>query len=178
MCIRDRTERFELKRLLQDARDELEARRNETGISANFPKKRKSEDNRSKKPAVRPEKLGANRSSTTEILEDDEDLEWEDHEAERTPSKPSRFVGAASVPGAFGTDTETSDAFETANEKDTATETEAFETGNEDMESEDEGQLTETESGVNRSGTIRGKDVSPLAAAKACLLYTSDAADE
>ncbi|RMY69256.1 hypothetical protein D0864_11155, partial [Hortaea werneckii] len=164
---REKTERFELKRLLQDARDELEARRNETGISANFPKKRKSEDNRSKKPAVRPEKLGANRSSTTEILEDDEDLEWEDHEAERTPSKPSRFVGAASVPGAFGTDTETSDAFETANEKDTATETEAFETGNEDMESEDEGQLTETESGVNRSGTIRGKDVSPLAAAKA-----------
>ncbi|GAB1727362.1 hypothetical protein NU195Hw_g7803t1 [Hortaea werneckii] len=164
---REKTERFELKRLLQDARDELEARRNETGISANFPKKRKSEDNRSKKPAVRPEKLGANRSSTTEILEDEEDLEWEDHEAERTPSKPSRFVGAASVPGAFGTDTETSDAFETANEKDTATETEAFETGNEDVESEDEGQLTETESGVNRSGTIRGKGVSPLAAAKA-----------
>ncbi|KAI7205718.1 hypothetical protein D0869_00025 [Hortaea werneckii] len=164
---REKTERFELKRLLQDARDELEARRNETGISANFPKKRKSEDNRSKKPAVRPERLGANRSSTTEILEDEEDLEWEDHEAERTPSKPSRFVGAAAVPGAFGTDTETSDAFETANEKDTATENEAFETGNEDVESEDEGQLTETESGVNRSGTIRGKGVSPLAAAKA-----------
>ncbi|KAI7492224.1 hypothetical protein KC357_g1292 [Hortaea werneckii] len=164
---REKTERFELKRLLQDARDELEARRNETGISANFPKKRKSEDNRSKKPAVRPEKLGANRSSTTEIYEDEEDLEWEDHEAERTPSKPSRFVGAASVPGAFGTDTETSDAFETANEKETATETEAFETGNEDVESEDEGQLTETESGVTRTGTVRGKGVSPLAAARA-----------
>lgn len=168
---REKTEKIELKRMLQDARDELEARRGENGMNANFARKRRTEQENAKlKKPIRPERLGANRSSTTEILEDESD--WEDHEGERTPSK-SRFsptAGAAAlgmaVPTGFDVASESegpesTDAFETANEKDLTTETEAFETGNEELP-DDESDLTETEDGVNRYSTVRGNGISPL----------------
>ncbi|KAK5174544.1 uncharacterized protein LTR77_001625 [Saxophila tyrrhenica] len=169
---REKTEKIELKRMLQDTRDELEARRNEGGAGS-LAKKRRS-DNQSggqfRKPA-RP--LGANRGSTTEILEDEPD--WEDHEGAHTPSK-SRTASAAvggALAGAAGTaafdhayggeDTESTDAaFETATEREGTT-TDAFETGRESM-GDDSDELTETESGINRGGTIR--KVSGLAGAK------------
>lgn len=173
---REKTEKMELKRMLQDTRDELESKRGDGAGAAAAAKKRKSEPDgiKFKKPA-RP--LGANRSSTTEVLEDEPD--WEDHDGQHTPSK-FRGIAAAggAVAGGAGIATfdhaafagaeepETTDAFETANERD-ATETEAFETGNERM-SADEGELTETEGGLNRSGTVRAvSGVSTLVGAKA-----------
>ena len=183
---REKTEKVELKRMLSDARDELERRRDSgAGAKANESKKRRSDsDNGKFKKPARPDRLGANRNSTTEILEDEPD--WEDHEGERTPSKSRVAAGVAGVAlaGAAGTtafdharagaayDTTTdADDFETADEaRDTATETEAFQTGAEEMARDSsEGDLTEIEtgSGINRSGTIRGRGVSPLVGAKA-----------
>ncbi|KAK5129125.1 hypothetical protein LTR08_003895 [Meristemomyces frigidus] len=186
---REKTEKIELKRMLQDARDELETRRVDGGVGANMAKKRKSEAESAKyKKSARPERLGANRSSTTEIIEDEPD--WEDHDGELTPSK-SRFApiagaafagaGAAATSSTFDhaafdgrTDAESTDAFETANERDLATENEAFETGHEDLgvrssgDDDDDDGLTETEdTGLRRSGTVRGDArPSPLGSAE------------
>ncbi|KAK4546575.1 hypothetical protein LTR36_001792 [Oleoguttula mirabilis] len=189
---REKTEKIELKRMLQDARDELETRRGEGGAGANVAKKRQAEpaSGKFKKPA-RPDRLGANRNSTTEILEDEPD--WEDHDGENTPSKSraalfpgAAALGAAGTPSfdhaAFGaTDPESTDAFETANERDLTTETEAFETGNEELGGEDS-DLTETEEGLHRSGTVRAARPSPLVTAKAgdrrSFLSTASASDD
>ncbi|KAK6424708.1 hypothetical protein LTR81_002739 [Elasticomyces elasticus] len=166
---REKTEKIELKRLLQDAREELEARRGETGIGGAGLKKRRSEQEKSgfKKPML-PRGLGASRSSTTEILEDEPDWE-EDGGAEATPTR-SRFpagAGARGVAGfagedgfdhaAFGAGDTTDTGFETARERDmSTTEPEsAFQTSNEAFPGEDSDDLTETEGGVGRSGTVR-----------------------
>ncbi|CAK4033808.1 Anucleate primary sterigmata A [Lecanosticta acicola] len=155
---REKTEKIELKRMLQDARDEVETRRDSVGVSANVAKKRRSEPEGVKFKRPSTHRLGAPRSSTTEILEDEPD--WEDQEVEQTPSKPRSFgtaagaaaagavAGAAFESGRF--DEDTTDAFETANERDTTTESEAFATGNEGVGDDTEGDLTETEGGNNR----------------------------
>ena len=163
---REKTEKIELKRMLQDARDELETRRSDSNGGGKAATKRRSEQDNGKfrKPA-RPDRLGANRSGTTEILEDEPD--WEDHDGAMTPSKSrnvsAAFGGAAvgaaagsAMTGAFGgDDTESTDAaFETATERDGGT-TDAFETGRESMDGDDSDELTETESGVNRASTVR-----------------------
>lgn len=188
---REKTEKIELKRMLQDARDELESRRGEGGVGANVAKKRRSEPENSKfKKPARPERLGANRNSTMEVLEDEPD--WEDHDGEHTPSKSraAPIVGGAALSaagtaafdhGAFGgADTESTDAFETANERDLTTETEAFETGNEGLGGDDS-DLTETEDGLHRAGTVRSARPSPLTTAKArdrgSFLSTASASD-
>ncbi|KAK0255167.1 hypothetical protein LTS09_009923 [Friedmanniomyces endolithicus] len=175
---REKTEKIELKRMLQDAREELEARRSETGIGANVAKKRRSEteNGKFKKPA-RPDRLGANRSSTTEILEDEPD--WEEHDGGHTPSK-SRYasIGSNATGGSVdsdgfdyaafgGEETENTEGFETARERDT-TETEAFQTSHEGMAGEDS-DMTETEGGIGRSSTVRAvsSGVSPLITSKA-----------
>lgn len=153
---REKTEKLELKRMLQDARDELETRRG-NNVAANVAKKRRSEQDSAKfKKPGRADLLGASRSSTTEILEDEPD--WEDEDGERTPSR-SRF---ADRPGVQRADTESSDAFETATERDNPTESEAFETGHEEM-SDGEEDLTETESGFHSSSAVR-KTISPRTA--------------
>ena len=176
---REKTEKIELKRMLQDARDELETRRSEGGtVGTARGKKRTSESDSVKfrKPA-RPDRLGANRSSTTEVMEDEPD--WEDHDGTSTPSK-SRSVSAAFGGAAVGAagiatfdhafggdDTESTDAaFETATEREGGT-TDAFETGREDVGGNDSDELTETEGGVNRTGTVRRDASSQLAGAKA-----------
>jgi hypothetical protein len=151
---REKTEKVELKRMLAEARDEIEKRRDSTGgvTAANMSKKRS--DAAKGRKLVKPERLGATRNSTTEIIEDEPD--WEDHDQPSTPSR-SLFsrpaAGAAAMPGAFQ-ETDTSDAFETADERrgDTATETEAFQTGAESFGEDSD--LTETEDGVaNRPRT-------------------------
>ena len=173
---REKTDKIEFKRMLQDARDELESRRSDSnGNGKAIAKRRSEQDSRSRKPA-RP--LGANRGSTTEILEDDPD--WEDDGA-RTPSK-SRNVSAAlgaltggaaaaaAIPGAFvntdteGTGTDADAAFETATERDGATD--AFETSREDAGGDDSDELTETEGSLHRGGTVR-RDITPLAERRA-----------
>lgn len=151
---REKTEKIELKRMLQDARDEVETRRETNGVAANVAKKRRSEPEGVKfKKSSNFGKLGAARSSTTEIIDEPD---WEDQELEHTPSRAqSMGIAAASagagaaVGAAFSrSEEDTTDAFETANERDTTTESEAFATGNEDFDEDTEGDATETESGA------------------------------
>jgi hypothetical protein len=164
---REKTEKVELKRMLAEARDEIEKRRDSTGgvTAANMSKKR-SDAAKGRKQPVRLDRLGATRTSTTEVIEDEP--EWEDHDEPSTPSR-SLFsrpaAGAAAMPGAFQ-ETDTSDAFETADERrgDTATETEAFQTGAESLGEDSD--LTETEE-ANRPRTSNSrKSVTPSIAAR------------
>ena len=169
---REKTEKGELKRLLQDSREELEnSRRNGGGDSAAVAKKRDSGKNAGfKKPLLRAAGVGvgANRGSTTstEILEDEEP-DWEDHEGERTPSKSRAvpaFDHAAFSGGVSDTERETTtdDAFETANERDvnTTTEGEAFLTAHDDNGDSSSGAETETGDSLARSGTARPSPLS------------------
>ena len=159
---REKTEKIELKRVLQDTRDELDTARAQVGPGS-ASKRRRSEKDLFKKPP-RPDRLGALRSGTQEIIEDDE---WEEEEGMPvTPSKQPHlshstsriFVtghySAAETSGQDGFETanETSDAaFETANEPDgIATESEAFQTGAETLDGDSSDQLTETEAGPSK----------------------------
>ncbi len=163
---REKAEKQDLKRMLQEARDELEIRRAEPNG-----KRLRAKSNTDMRRAGRPG-LGATRNSRTDVLVDDaeRDPEWEDHDEE---DNSRRSVGARSIarggtPGAsrysdaFETANETEDAFETANERDT-TDNDAFQTGAESLagDSTDEAEATETESGVARGGTIRGMKPQP-----------------
>ncbi|KAL5349882.1 hypothetical protein ACLOAV_004916 [Pseudogymnoascus australis] len=150
---REKTEKLELKRMLQDARDELEIRRTDAA-SGSVKRSRKMDSKEFKKPLKG--QLGALRNSRSEISMDD--AQWEDQDGESSPSRAAS-ARVTSMPGgyaessdAFETSNETSDAFETANER--GTETDDFHTGNEGNTDSDE--LTETESGANVS-TIRGR---------------------
>lgn len=165
---REKTEKIELKRMLQDARDELESNRSALNGPGSAGKRRKNDKDVFKKPA-RPDRLGALRAGTQEVIVDDE--EWEEQEgAPNTPSRrprqvdvvpgafPSGFSSAAetSANEGFETANETSDAaFETANERDgTTTETDAFQTGAETLDGDSSDELTETEAGPS-TGTVR-----------------------
>lgn len=164
---REKTEKIELKRMLQDARDELETNRGPLNGPGSAGKRRKTDKDVFKKPA-RPDRLGALRSGTHEIVEEDE--EWEEHEGvQNTPSRrprqaelvpgafPSGFSSAAetSANEGFETANETSDAaFETANERDgMTTETDAFLTGAETLDGGSSDELTETEAGPSQLTT-------------------------
>ena len=165
---REKTEKIELKRMLQDARDELETSRNVLNPPGSASKRRKSDKDVFKKPP-RPDRLGAFRMGSQEIVMEDD--EWEEHDG--VPPTPSRAPRAGeTVPGAwagfssaaetsanedFDTANETSDAaFETANERDgTATETDAFQTGAETLDGDSSDDLTETEGRPSTRGTIR-----------------------
>ncbi|KIV99360.1 uncharacterized protein PV09_08906 [Verruconis gallopava] len=162
---REKTEKMEYRRLLQDARDDLEARRTGSAAGVDSGKKRRSnkEGELFKKPS-RPDRLGEARGSKEEIMLD-EDGDWEDHDPVDTPSKsravPSqtgagnRMSVISSSTDAYATATENSDAFETANERDaTGTESDAFQTGAETLDGDSD--LTETESGAAR-GARAGK---------------------
>ncbi|KAK4951689.1 hypothetical protein LTR66_013819 [Elasticomyces elasticus] len=169
---REKTEKFELECVLQDARDELESRRCESGAGAALQKKRKTEpDNVKFRKPLRPDCLGASRSSKEEVTIYDD---WEDHDGHATPSKSSQ-TGQAVVGDprsavdfdhtAFGgaEGVEFTDAFETANEHEMVnTETEAFQTGVETLASNSSEDLMETEGGVQRNGTLRASRSSPL----------------
>lgn len=167
---REKAEKQDLKRMLQEARDELEIRRAEPNG-----KRLKAKSHTDMRRAGRPG-LGATRNSRTDFLVDDaeHDSEWEDRNDE---DSPHRDVGAppityASTPGAsrlaessdaYQTANETEDAFETANERDT-TDNDAFQTGAESLagDSTDGAEATETESGVARGRTVRSKKLQPV----------------
>lgn len=175
---REKTEKLELKRMLQDARDDLDtARRGEPG-SATSKRTRKVDSKEFKKP-LKPGQLGQLRSSRSEIFI--EDPNWEEDDNENSPSRSTANIaarvamGAAAAGAALGTgigsgstdnfysarETDTTDAFETANER--ATETEDFQTGVEDLSAGSE-ELTETEGGA--SVTKRSRPA-PLSLTKA-----------
>ncbi|KAF4980276.1 hypothetical protein FZEAL_3688 [Fusarium zealandicum] len=150
---REKTEKLELRRIIQDLRDDLEKSRNDAGESKAHRRTKKQESKEFKKP---PRLLGNFRSSRQEVITDDPD--WEDqHEMSPRPSlspMSSRTI-LPSIESAHPTDNEHFDtaneasesAFETANER--ATETEDFQTVNEEMSGSDDAE-TETE------GTSRG----------------------
>ena len=165
---REKTEKMELKRMLQDARDDLERSRGEGGPNSGHKRQKTKPQDLFKKPA-RPGMLGAGRNSRTDVSL--EEADWEEHDGQHSPSQAAasrslqpiqaaRSGHPTDVSDAYQTANETEDAFETANEKDTTTD--AFETGAESMAGDSsEEQLTETEDMV-RGGTVRGKRPSPL----------------
>lgn len=153
---REKSEKIELKRMLQDARDELDQRR-DSNAPASANKRQKNKPDVFKKPA-RPEILGAGRRGHTEIVDEPD---WEDQVDEPSPSRSgsSRYAASRSesvveTSDAYHTANETED-FETANEGDTATESDAFQTGAESLAGDSSDELTETESKPDRQSTLR-----------------------
>ncbi|KAJ5737592.1 Anucleate primary sterigmata protein A [Penicillium malachiteum] len=155
---REKTEKIELKRMLQESRDEIEQRRRETAAPNGTSTKRlKKKDESFRKPA-RPDLLGAGRKEKSQV-EVQEDTDWEDNASQISPTRSTSNVFVKGRPGraspdepsdVYQTATEAEDGFETANERATATESEAFQTGVESMadDSSDSADLTETENNV------------------------------
>ncbi|KAK8172272.1 hypothetical protein BKA80DRAFT_306852 [Phyllosticta citrichinensis] len=170
---REKTEKMELRRLLQETKDELDIAHKEA--ASGFPNSKKRRPNEKqdlfKKPP-RPDRLGMARGSRDEIIVDDGD--WEDndeHDVPETPSRRpqpsiggvgispfSRRVNSASFTRpsteALQTVAESSDAFETARERDEATETDAFHTGAEtigDSSTEEDSDAEESDRGTIRT---------------------------
>ncbi|CRG87181.1 Anucleate primary sterigmata protein A [Talaromyces islandicus] len=170
---REKTEKIELKRMLQEARDELETRRRDNNAPGSGAKRQKIKPDTFKKPLPRSDLLGPGRRGRTEITLDEPD--WEDHTSEASPTRTVRSKGSQrALPSRETTDasdvyqtaTEAEDAFETANERDTATESEAFQTGAESLAEDSNGDLTETED--RRTPRLGGRRVpSQLVMAKA-----------
>lgn len=148
---REKTEKLELKRLLQDARDEIEKLRSDPVERPHQKRAREAKSREFKKPA----KLGTARAVKAEILEDPE---WEEvNTARGSPPMLARMVGLP-LPSTeiddFETaneNNETTDAFETAHER--GTETEDFQTGAENFTDSD----TETDSPSKRAATLRAQ---------------------
>ena len=174
---REKTEKIELKRMLQDARDEVELRRRDGPAPTGGAGKRQRTKTDAARKAPRPDLLGAGRRGGAEVeVHADPDPDWEDHAGEASPShkaatrpaRPRRGDLSSDEPtsSAYQTATEADDSFETANERETTTESEAFQTGVESMadDSTDSDELTETEDRVQR--TPRGRASSPLTMAK------------
>ncbi|EWC48511.1 hypothetical protein DRE_07724 [Drechslerella stenobrocha 248] len=130
---REKTEKSELRRMLQDARDDLEQSRVER-VSQNTgsAKRKKLDDGKFKKPLRPPIRMGDHRKTRTDVTMVDND-DWEDHESVRgdVPDQSDRF------------DTAAESSFETANEAEAET-TDAFQTGAESM-AESTGEDTETD---------------------------------
>lgn len=168
---REKTEKLELKRLLQEARDELDVRR----IDNSDHKRLKSKSNQDLgKRAVRSNMLGAGRNSRTDIMIDE--VGWEDHNADDSPQpvqpRPRRMrtsdaMMTTDTSDAYQTANETEDGFETAQERDYPTDNDAFETGAESMALDSSDGMTETEAVGGRGGTIRGIGPSTSTSSKA-----------
>lgn len=154
---REKTEKLELKRMLQDARDELEQRGPNSGA-------KRAKNKLDHRGSSKPDMLGGNRRPYTDIEMEDE--EWEDNDV-NTPTHARRHLV---VPGAFSQAgiTDTSDAYQTATDAEgnfltadekLTTESEDFATGAESLAGDSTDDLTETEdntSKAKRTGTIRG----------------------
>ena len=168
---REKSEKLDLKRMLQEARDELEIRRGESGGASNGNKRLKSKSQADMvKKAPKASALGMGRHSRTDIEVNDND--WEDHKDESSLGyeEIERASGIAPNVGhstdAYQTANDTEDAFETANERETSTETEAFLTGNESLAGESSDELTETEDGPGKAPTARQFKGSSIVTAK------------
>lgn len=173
---REKAEKLDLKRLLQEARDELEIRRTEMGGAHQENKRLKGRAQQDlPRKGVRPNMLGQGRSSRTDVSLDEAD--WEDHVGTGDDYRDTNRSWLLSATGGAGSDrgvdmsdayrtaNETEDAFETANERDSTTENEAFHTGAESIAGESSD--TETEGGMARGGTVRAGRPSPLTLVKA-----------
>ncbi|KAL4981178.1 anucleate primary sterigmata protein A [Aspergillus desertorum] len=167
---REKTEKIELKRMLQEARDEVEQRRRDSVAANGSTNKRQKTKAETRKPA-RPDLLGAGRKKAEVEVHDSD---WESNAGDISPThkasiNPRDRRGDQSTDDrsdAYHTATEADESFETANERETTTESEAFQTGVESVagDSTDSDELTETEDRVNRTPRER---VSSLTMAKA-----------
>ena len=172
---REKTEKVELKRMLQEARDELEARRSSHGTAESNSKRARAKMQQDfGKKAFRPGVLGAGRNNRTDVML--EEADWEDHNGNDSPSRAAaaRSHGAnhgvsdgklTDMSDAYQTANDSEDAFETANERDNPTEDETFQTGAESMAGDSSDEKTETEGATARSGTVRGRRALPHATA-------------
>lgn len=138
---REKTEKVELRRMLQSTQDELESRRNEGVTAANAGRKRRpaSAQDAFKKPA-NPSRLGGGKGTSEEILNDPS---WEEY-SEEAPIRKSIEKDEHS--------TDASDAFETADERNTTDDTDAFETAESANGDSTDGDATETESHASAQG--------------------------
>ncbi|EKV14426.1 Nuclear migration protein (ApsA), putative [Penicillium digitatum PHI26] len=171
---REKTEKIELKRMLQDARDEVEQRQRESTVPNGTSKRQKTKTDSARKPH-RPDLLGAGRKERSFV--ELQDTDWEDNAGQISPTQThtkasstrgrSRSQSPKGPSDIYQTATEAEDGFETANERATATESEAFQTGAESMadDSSDSADLTETED--NLGTTPRRRVPSSLVMAKA-----------
>ncbi|RYP61902.1 hypothetical protein DL771_009964 [Monosporascus sp. 5C6A] len=165
---REKTEKLELRRMLHEARDEVEKLRSEPVPTTR--RSRRAEPKQKPEFKRPPRLLGGHRTVRSEIYT--EDSSWEDQPDSTSPPRASPAYRASTkyeTPAAsishdnsdqFETANETSDAaFETADEHDERdgpdAETDDFLTGAEDFSSEDDSG-TETESPSKRS-TLRGR---------------------
>jgi hypothetical protein len=157
---REKTEKIELKRMLQDARDELEQRRGDGPLGSGN-KRQKTKSDTSKKQ-IRPDMLGGSRRARTDVELEDED--WEDHTvdtpthgfAPRHLAVPGHGEGTTDASDAYQTANETEGNFETADERQT-TESEDFQTGAESLAGDSTDDLTETEdTASHRAGPRHG----------------------
>lgn len=173
---REKTEKIELKRMLQDARDEVEQKRREAATTGGPSNKRQKTKPENLRKAPRPDLLGAGRKGKTEI-EEVQESDWEDKSTSpspphKTPPGPGRThpgERSSDEPSDYQTATEAYDSFDTANERETTTESEAFQTGVESMadsSGSDTEELTETEETVRRTPCSRGGRMSSLMMAK------------
>lgn len=166
---REKTEKIELKRMLQEARDEVEQKRCEGSAPNGSSKRLKSKQDSFRKPP-RPDLLGAGRKEKSFV--ELHDTDWEDNAGQISPTRSTKPQPRAQSPDepsdVYQTATEAEDGFETANERATATESEAFQTGVESMAgdtSDDSADLTETENSIQT--TPRNRVSSSLMMAKA-----------
>lgn len=174
---REKTEKSDLKRMLQEARDELEVRKKELGSMNSESKKSRLKPQQEFNKKIRSSMLGAGRESKIHIMPDD-DAEWEEHDGEQNPyrdeatisQKPNKGIGLGHITDmsdAYQTANETEDAFETANEQESATENEGYQPGVRGSPVESNDELTETEAGPARGRAPRGERPSLLVAGKA-----------
>ena len=179
---REKTEKIELRKMLQEARDEVEVRRGDAN-QQNGGRRRKpaAQQDVFKKPP-RPDQLGGMRGTREEIISD---VDWEDQDGPDTPLKSQSTRKDLIIPpssgqwspkdqkfrpgrDAFDATEDSSDAFNTANERDdTTTETDAFHTGAESLDGDSSsGDLTETEREGNTLFDHRTSIIRPLQLAK------------
>jgi hypothetical protein len=143
---REKTEKLELRRLIQDLRDDLEKARSEPqGGSLHSRRSRKLDSREFKKP---PRLLGGYRASRQEILPDDPD--WEDHQDLSPRGSSSNISNTIRQSIETGQGTDSSDHFDTANEAGESAFETAFETANE--------RGTETEDFQTTHEDISGSD--------------------
>jgi hypothetical protein len=148
---REKTEKNELKRLLQDTRDELETARNGFSSPPAREKRRKPDGTFKKLPKANIALLGGARRSKDEVytlkspLVDDEWEEAHDDTDGHIRRTPGAYI--SSVPG---TDMEGESAFETADERDS---TDIYNTATENEETETEAYRTGAETPTNDNPT-------------------------
>ncbi|CAK7204274.1 hypothetical protein SEUCBS139899_007029 [Sporothrix eucalyptigena] len=155
---REKTEKLELRRMLQDTRDELERSRSDPNGPGSGASKKNRKDPRDLHNKLRASQLGGARSSRTDLfMLASNDPDWEEVQGDASPSAAKARAGP----------TDTSDQFDTANEaqmsdtsfataNDGAETAEDFHTGAEALSSGDD-TATETEQDASRRRTLIAK---------------------